>query len=155
MLKIITLPKYEKKLRQLSKPFDTTLINLPATQKFFDEFTKTMLAADGVGLAAPQIDRPIRVITVNINHQAFILINPKITHKSWLKDIMEEGCLSVPNIYGKVKRHKNITLEYLDRQGKLQKNKFSNLAARIIQHEIDHLDGILFIDKLKYSGGAF
>ncbi len=148
MLKIITLPKYEPELRQLSKKFDTNLINLPKTQKFFDKFFETMLKADGIGLAAPQVNQHIRIIAINIENYSQILINPKIIHKSWHKDIMEEGCLSVPNIYGKVKRHKNITVEYFDRQGNHHKNKFSHLPARVIQHEIDHLDGILFIDKM-------
>lgn len=148
MFKIITLPKYEKNLRRVSKDFDINLINTPATQKFFDKFINTMLKADGVGLAAPQINQIIRIIAIHVNQQTHLFINPIITNKSWFKDIMEEGCLSVPNIYGKVKRHKSITLKYYNRQGKLQKNQFSGLTARVIQHEIDHLNGILFIDKL-------
>ena len=148
MLKIITLPKYKKELRQSSEIFDINLINLAKNQKFFDQFIETMLKADGVGLAAPQVNQHIRIIAINIENRNQLLINPKITHKSWSKDVMEEGCLSVPNIYGKVKRHKNITVEYLDRQGNFHKNKFSHFAARVIQHEIDNLDGTLFIDKM-------
>ena len=107
-----------------------------------------MIKADGIGLAAPHINQHIRIIAINIDNYNQILINPKIVSKSWSKNIMEEGCLSVPNVYGKVKRHQSISVEYLDRQGVFHKNKFNHLAARVIQHEIDHLDGILFIDKI-------
>ena len=148
MLNILTIPKHEKTLRQKSTQLDPSLILSNKTQKFFDELGQTMLKADGVGLAAPQIDKLIQVIAININQQAQILINPKITKKSWSKTILEEGCLSVPNIYGKVKRHKKIRVEYLDCQGQTHKSKFKNFIARVIQHEIDHLNGILFIDKI-------
>ena len=117
-------------------------------QSFFDNLQETMLKADGLGLAAPQVDQLIRIIAVNMDESTQIMINPKITKKSWSRNIAEEGCLSIPNIYAKVKRSKKINVEYLDRQGQPQKLKTKNLAARIIQHEIDHLDGILFIDKM-------
>jgi peptide deformylase len=149
MLNILTLPQYEKQLRQKSSQLDVALISSDKKQKFFNELGQTMLKADGVGLAAPQVNKLIRVIAININEQPQILINPKIIKKSWSKKILEEGCLSIPDVYGKVKRHKKIKVEYLDRQGKFHKNKFKDLTARVIQHEIDHLDGILFIDKIK------
>jgi len=145
---ILTLPKNEKQLRKKSAPVDADLILSSEYQKFFDALAQTMSQVDGIGLAAPQVDKPIRVIAVNIENQAHIFINPKITKKSFLKDTAEEGCLSVPGRYGQVKRHKKITLEYLDRKNKTHKQKFTKLPARIIQHEIDHLDGILFIDKM-------
>lgn len=147
-LSILTIPKDEKKLRKKSKPIDPDLILSPEMQTFFDALGQTMLQADGIGLAAPQVDQQMRVIAVNIDNQAHIFINPKITKKSFFKDRDEEGCLSIPGRYGQVKRHKRITLEYLDRKNKAHKQKFTKLPARIIQHEIDHLDGILFIDKL-------
>ena len=147
---ILTIPQDEPILRQKSKPLDSALILSSAMQKFFDNLSDIMSQADGAGLAAPQINQLIRVVAINIDGQAKIIINPKIVKKSWLKDILEEGCLSIPGVYGKVKRPKKITLEYIDRQGKLHKSKFKNMTARIIQHEIDHLDGILFIDKITH-----
>ena len=77
------------------------------------------------------------------------MINPKILKKSLFKEWDEEGCLSVPGFFGQVKRHKKITLEYLDANGKLQRLDAEGFFARIIQHEIDHLNGILFTDKAK------
>ncbi|OGG87665.1 peptide deformylase [Candidatus Kuenenbacteria bacterium RIFCSPHIGHO2_02_FULL_39_13] len=147
-MQILTVPKYEKKLRQKSNNLNIDLIATADMQKFFEELGKTMLAANGLGLAAPQVAQQIRVIAVNINGQAHIFINPNITKKSLLKNTAEEGCLSVPGRYGKVKRHKKITLVYLDENGQKQRKKFMGLASRVIQHEINHLDGILFIDKL-------
>ena len=147
---ILTIPQDEPILRQKCKLLDPALILSSAMQKFFDNLSDIMSQADGAGLAAPQINQLIRVVAINIDGQAKIIINPKIVKKSWSKDIIEEGCLSIPGVYGKVKRPKKITLEYIDRQGKLHKTKFKNMTARIIQHEIDHLDGILFIDKITH-----
>ena len=148
LLKIITLPKYEKELRQPSLEIKATDIKQAKMQSFFNALGETMIKADGLGLAAPQTNRHIRVIAVNINEQPQIFINPQIVSKSWSKNIMEEGCLSIPNVYGPVKRSKKITLTYYDRHGQLHKEKFTGLPARVIQHEVDHLDGVLFIDKL-------
>ena len=147
-LRIITLPEYEKELRHPSNAVKPAEITQAELQSFFNALGETMIKADGLGLAAPQTNRHIRVIAVNINERPQIFINPQITAKSWLKDVQEEGCLSIPNVYGPVKRHKKITLTYYDRQGRQHKEKFTGLTARVIQHEIDHLDGVLFIDKL-------
>ena len=146
ILNIITIPKDEKKLRQKSKELDPDLII--KHQKFFGQLAQAMFQANGLGLAAPQVGEQIRVIAISIGNQAHIFINPKITKRSFFKDSAEEGCLSIPGKYGQVKRHKKITLEYLDKNNKFHKQKFNRLTARIIQHETDHLDGILFIDKL-------
>jgi len=148
MLNILTLPQDEKALRQISKPLAANQISDPIQQKFFDNLGVTMLKADGLGLAAPQVNQPIRVIAVNLDGQAYIFINPHILHRSWRQDIMEEGCLSIPGTYGPVKRAKKIKLTYFDRQGHKQFSNYQGLTARVIQHEIDHLDGVLFIDKL-------
>jgi len=147
-LNILTIPKYEKKLREKSNDLKIDLIATPEMQKFFKELAETMFAANGLGLAAPQVARQIRVIAVNVAGLAHIFINPHITKKSLFKDIVEEGCLSVPGRYGKVKRPKKITMEYLDKTGQWHKQKFTGLTNRVIKHEIDHLDGLLFIDKL-------
>lgn len=113
------------------------------------DMCETMLSSDGIGLAAPQIAQNIRLITVNSKDGVIILFNPKIIKKSLLKNWDEEGCLSVPYYFGEVRRHQSITCLFLDKNGKPKKMKASGLMARVMQHEIDHLDGILFIDKAK------
>lgn len=147
-MKIITLPQYESTLRTPSADLKAELISSAQNQKFFDELAATMFSADGAGLAAPQVAKPIRVAAINLDATPLIIINPRITKKSWRTQTLEEGCLSIPGVYGQVKRYKKITLKYLDRQGQPQTAKFKDMAARIIQHEIDHLDGVLFIDKV-------
>jgi peptide deformylase len=148
MLTILTLPQNEKPLRQKSAPLTADQFSDPSLQKFFRALAKKMFLADGAGLAAPQVGRLLRVIAINLNKSPLIMINPQITKKSWSKNILEEGCLSVPGIYAKVKRHTYITAEYQDIHGQKISAKFSHFPARVIQHEIDHLDGILFIDKI-------
>jgi len=113
------------------------------------DMAKTMQEKDGVGLAAPQIGRNIRLIVINTKDGAVCMINPVITKKSLTKEWGEEGCLSVPDIFGQVKRHKKITCKYLDKNGKEKKIKAQGLMARVIQHEVDHLNGALFIDKAR------
>jgi len=113
------------------------------------DMAKTMQEKDGVGLAAPQIGRNIRIIVINTKDGAVCMINPVITKKSLTKEWGEEGCLSVPDIFGQVKRHKKITCKYLDKNGKEKKIKAQGLMARVIQHEVDHLNGALFIDKAR------
>lgn len=147
-MNILTIPQDEKTLRQKSTPLDPNLIMDKNMQAFFDHLSETMFQADGAGLAAPQVDKLIRVAAINIDGAPLIIINPRIVKRSFFKDILEEGCLSIPGVYGKVKRSKAITLKYLDRNNQPQKTKFKSITARIIQHEIDHLNGILFIDKL-------
>lgn len=113
------------------------------------DMAHTMKEKDGVGLAAPQIGKNIRLIVVNTKEGAICMINPKIIRKSLIKEWGEEGCLSVPGKYGQVKRNKKITYCYLDKLGEEKKMSAQGLMARVIQHEINHLDGILFIDKAK------
>jgi len=115
---------------------------------------RTMKEKDGVGLSAPQIRQNIRLITVNTKEGPVHMINPKIKRKSWKKEWGEEGCLSVPDVFGEVKRNYKITYAYLDKKGQTKKTWATGLMARVIQHEIDHLDGILFIDKTKNIKGA-
>lgn len=147
-LPILTIPKNEEFLRQVAKDFDLKLLSDPLWQSFIRDLAETMYAADGVGLAAPQIGQSLRLIAVDLEGEAQIMINPKITKKSWRQTTAEEGCLSVPKFYGPVKRHKKITVEFFDTQGRPQKKSYRDISARIIQHETDHLDGLLFIDKL-------
>ena len=114
--------------------------------------SETMLKKDGAGLAAPQIGQNIRVIVINKNEKGMPLINPEITKKSWAKEIDQEGCLSVLNAKGEiyylpVSRHKKVSCTYFDEKGKKKKIEAEGLLARVIQHEVDHLNGILFIDR--------
>lgn len=145
--KIVTNPS--KILRKVSADFDVAKIEQKEWQSFLDSMGETMIKKDGVGLAAPQIGKNIRVIVVNTKEGIIHAINPKITKKSILQEWDEEGCLSVPDTFGKVKRYKSITCTYIDRAGLKKEIKAHGFLARIFQHEIDHLDGVLFIDKAK------
>jgi len=124
-------------------------------KEFLLDMEETMKKKDGAGLAAPQVGKNIRLIVINNEKdKTLFLINPKITKKSWAREIEEEGCLSVINdkgeiIYGPVSRHKKISCIYLDKNGNKKTLAAEKLLARVIQHEIDHLDGILFIDRLE------
>ena len=153
MLKIITLPN--EILRKRSKEVDRKFVLLKKTQKLIEEMLITMKTADGVGLAAPQVGGSIRLCVINqtadkINlKNDLVLINPVWKKTSIKKDVMEEGCLSVPKTYGKVKRYIKIKVEALNEKGEPISFLASDLLARVIQHEVDHLDGVLFIDKAK------
>lgn len=107
----------------------------------------TVDAADGLGLAAPQVGLSLRLCIVKIQSRFIPLINPLITWKSDETDIAEEGCLSLPKFYREVRRPTSIVVTYTDQFGKDQERRLTKLAARIVQHEIDHLDGILIVDK--------
>jgi len=141
-------------LRQIAQNINEKKIRSKEMQKFILDLEVTMLKKDGAGLAAPQVGINQRMIVIaQKDKKNLVMINPIITRKSWKKEIDNEGCLSVINdkgeiIYGKVERHKNISCQYFDAQGKKKKIQADNHLARVIQHEIDHLDGILFIDRL-------
>jgi peptide deformylase len=126
----------------------------PQIQALVDDMVETMRTAPGVGLAAPQIDIPLRLIVVEFGDEEdetvppklFTVINPEITRHSQETMIGIEGCLSVPNLIGNVERYESITVKGLNRQGQPLKIKAKGWLARIFQHEIDHLNGILFTD---------
>jgi peptide deformylase len=145
ILKILTQP--DPILRKKSKELGLKEIGSREFRGLISAMIKTMIQTDGVGLAAPQIGKNIRLVVINSKDSAFCLINPKITKKSWATELDQEGCLSIPGIFGKVKRSKKITLYYYNQAGKKIKQTAQGLMARVMQHEIDHLDGILFIDK--------
>ena len=107
---------------------------------------QTMIANDGIGIAAPQVNVLKRIILVRPNNKTYILINPDIKFKSKETAIDYEGCLSVPEKDVKVRRSKNIIVEFTDIDGERYNMEAKNLLARIIQHEVDHLDGKLIID---------
>lgn len=151
-LEIITHPNpiLRKKSAEISKEqlLDKKMRSLLADMEV------TMKKRDGAGLAAPQVGLNIRLVVIHHDKKTLFLINPKITKKSWAREIEEEGCLSVVNekgeiIYAPVSRHKKINCLYVDEKGKQKSLAAEKLLARVIQHEVDHLDGILFIDRLK------
>ena len=152
--KILTEPN--PVLRQISKPLDKVEIE---QQKLMDDMVETMYHAKGIGLAAIQIGVPLRVIVMDIskdenNKKPMFFVNPVIKNKNSNFTTYEEGCLSVPNQFAEINRPSTCEVEYLDYYGNKKKLKAKGLLATCIQHEIDHLEGILFIDylsKLKKS----
>ncbi|MCX6796596.1 MAG: peptide deformylase, partial [Candidatus Falkowbacteria bacterium] len=136
-------------LRKVSKIVDDRQFSSAEFKKFYRNLKFTMVKRDGVGLAAPQVGKNIRLFAMQTKDGPLIFINPKITKKSLTKEWSEEGCLSVPNTFGKVKRHKKITCLYQNDQGERKKIIANGLMAAVLQHENDHLDGILFIDKAR------
>ncbi|MDR3540890.1 MAG: peptide deformylase [Desulfosporosinus sp.] len=120
----------------------------PSIIKLLDNMIDTLFAADGVGLAAPQIGVSKRVIVVKVDEVLVELINPVILEKEGANSA-EEGCLSIPNITGDVVRAARVRVQGLNRQGQLLDFQAERLLARALQHEIDHLEGILFVDVAK------
>jgi peptide deformylase len=118
-------------------------------KEIVQKMKEEMIENEGVGLAANQIGYPLRIIVCYWENKFYVFLNPEIIKFSKEKTIMEEGCLSVKGIYGEVERPEKITLKALTLNGKKIKKKFFGVLARIIQHEVDHLNGILFIDKAK------
>lgn len=117
-------------------------------KQLLDSMAKTMYAADGVGLAAPQVGVSLRIVVIDVGDGLVELINPVITETEGL-ETGSEGCLSVPGVYGDVERFAKVTVEALDRGGKKIQISGSGLLARALQHEIDHLEGVLFIERAK------
>ena len=137
-------------LKQVSKP---VLEVTDATRALMDDMLETMYAAPGIGLAAIQIGVPLRIITMDLarpeeDKQPRYFINPEILWASEETAPYEEGCLSVPEIYDEVERPAQVKLRYLDYDGKQIEEDAEGLFAVCIQHEMDHLDGVLFIDHL-------
>ena len=133
-------------LRQKSLP----LKHIDASARsLIERMKKVMKQNNGVGLAAIQIGEPVRIIICEIDDKFYSFINPEIIKVFSKTSVMEEGCLSLPNIYGEVERPEKIIIKAINFDGKKLKIKAFGLLARVIQHEIDHLDGILFIDKAK------
>lgn len=146
VLKIIIHPN--ESLRK--KSIKIKKITDPQIKKLAKELKEIMKKEDGLGLAAPQIGYNLRMIAINTKNGDQIFINPKIYWKTFFKnEILEEGCLSVPDVFGLVKRSKKVWLKYQNLSGKKIKIKAEGLLARVFQHEIDHLNGVLFIDKVK------
>jgi peptide deformylase len=145
---ILTAP--DPRLKVVSEPVARVDGEIRA---LIEDMIATMYDADGIGLAAIQVGQPKRILVLDIdqrdgkkNPQAFI--NPKITWASDEMAVAEEGCLSIPEIWDEVERPARIKAEYLDRDGKKQELEADGLLAVCLQHEMDHLEGILFVDHL-------
>lgn len=143
-------------LRRMAEPIDRVDEHVRALARAMAE---TMYAGRGIGLAANQVGRTERIIVVDVDWPAredegvytrrpTAMINPEVVEESADDDVMEEGCLSLPGIRGDVWRPKQIRYRYLDLHGEPREQEASGLLARCIQHEIDHLDGTLFIDRM-------
>ena len=153
ILDIVEYP--DKKLREKSKEviqFDEEL------HQFLDDMYETMMSESGIGLAAIQVAKPIRALIINLpdeegeqtKENLLEIINPEIIEKEG-ETFYQEGCLSVPTFYEDIKRFDKVKIKYQDRFGNEQTLEAEELLAIAIQHEMDHLEGILFIDKLSYS----
>ena len=119
-------------------------------RKLIDDMFDTMHAANGIGLAAPQVGRSERVAVVDVDKARYALVNPEIVAADGKKEKTEEGCLSIPDIYGDVERPTRVVVSALDRDGKPIEVEATGLLGRCFQHEIDHLHGKLFIDHLSF-----
>ncbi len=119
----------------------------PSIQQLIDDMIETMQDAPGTGLAGPQVGVLLRVVTIEVDEQVYVLCNPEITEMEGEYE-PEEGCLSIPGYVANVKRALKVTVKARNRRGKEIKIKADGLLAHAIQHELDHLDGILYIDRL-------
>jgi peptide deformylase len=136
-------------LREKASEIDPKEISGARVQSLIADMKVTMHASNGIGIAGPQVGIPERIIIVETGKGPEAFINPQIVSRSLRKTDSEEGCLSIPGVFGIVKRNKAVTVRAFDAHGKEIKIKATGLPAIIFQHEIDHLDGILFIDKVE------
>ncbi len=131
-------------LRQVAKPITRYT---QETRQLIERMTEVMRDAHGLGLAAPQIGVSSRIIVYDAGDGVRVLVNPVILKKSGEQDDPPEGCLSIPGLQGVVKRAQELQVQGFDERGRPVKRRAKELEARVIQHEVDHLDGILFIDR--------
>ena len=156
LLDIITIP--DRTLRKKSDPVERIDDDL---KRFMDQLLETMYEAPGIGLAAIQVGLPRRLIALDVVakeseeeegrepiRESMFLINPEIIWRSDEPSIYEEGCLSIPEYYAEVERPAQIRYRYLDRDGEQQEQDADGLLATVVQHEVDHLEGTLFIDHI-------
>lgn len=135
-------------LRKAAEPVKTINDDL---RRLAADMIETMQDANGVGLAAPQVGESIRMVVVDFdpdNHEPRVLINPVIVKRSRQKEMCDEGCLSFPGLRSKVKRAAKVVCEAQNLDGDIIEYQVEGLSARAVQHELDHLDGILFVDKV-------
>ena len=160
-LPIVHIP--DPVLRRVSKPVERFDADL---HRFLDDMLETMYAAPGIGLAAVQVGEPIRAITIDCAKRAddepgeerqerksgpgepMFFLNPEIVRRSDEPNVYEEGCLSIPDYYADVERPASVSVRYQDRDGTPREIEADGILATCLQHEIDHLDGVLFVDHL-------
>ena len=145
-------------LRERTREVSAEELATPEVQQLIDDLIDTMHAANGAGIAANQIGVPLRVTTIEVNHNPrypykpqiplTVVVNPEIEFLDDELVEINEGCLSVPNLRGNVMRHVNIRVRYLDRDGVAHDEVKRGLTAGTFQHECDHLDGMLFLDRV-------
>lgn len=145
---LIILP--DPVLRQVSKPVERVD---GALRKLADDMLATMYDAPGIGLAAIQIGQPLRMLVIDLAKEGEppapqVFVNPEILSAGDARSTYEEGCLSIPDYYAEVERPATVRVKYLDRDGKQHEVDADSLLATCLQHEIDHLDGVLFIDHI-------
>jgi peptide deformylase len=144
-------------LRQIARKVDPAEIKTPAFQKLVDDMLETMREYDGIGLAAPQVHQSVRLALIGIeegrgedrNIRVLPVVNPEVTPTGKATAEDWEGCLSLPRLRGRVVRADRIQLRALDRRGNRVEFDLEGYPARVAQHETDHLDGVLFIDRMK------
>ncbi|HKE87116.1 MAG TPA: peptide deformylase [Vicinamibacterales bacterium] len=141
-------------LRERARPFEKSDLRNPLVQKLIDDMIETMHEYHGVGLAGPQVHEGRRVFVALLDDEpgpesdAVAIINPELVPTAQNKEEGWEGCLSIPDIRGMVPRFTDITLRGLDREGKAVELQLKGFPARVAQHETDHLDGVLFFDRM-------
>ncbi len=148
LLPILEFP--DPRLRTVAVPVDAARIAEPGFQRLLDDMFETMYEAPGIGLAASQVDVHQRFMVIDVSEEKdgpMVFINPEIVEAAG-ETVYQEGCLSVPGIFADVTRANEITVRYLDREGKAQELRADGLLAICIQHEMDHLLGKLFVDYL-------
>jgi peptide deformylase len=145
VLPICRLP-HDKVLRQKAKKLSSIDTSI---QRLIDNMIETMRSANGVGLAAPQIGKSLRIIVVQLpGEEPQVIINPEIVKRSGEQEVTE-GCLSVPGYYGEIKRSAEVMVKGKDRHGRAIRIKAIGLMAEALEHEIDHLNGVLYIDHIE------
>lgn len=150
---LVILP--DSQLRLVSAPVASVT---PEIRKLADDMLETMYDAPGIGLAAIQIGEPVRLVTIDISKKSeddeetpkapMVFINPEVTWSSEEMNVYEEGCLSIPEYYEEVERPARVKVRYMDLAGATQEVEADGILATCLQHEIDHLNGVLFIDHL-------
>jgi peptide deformylase len=133
-----TLHNKAKRVAQIDQPL----------QQLIDDMIETMRAAPGVGLAAPQVGVSLRLAVIEVDEQVTVIVNPQIVEREGEYE-PDEGCLSVPGYWGRLKRAEKVTVRATDRNGKAFRLTAEGLLAQALQHEIDHLDGILYVDHIE------
>ena len=146
-------------LRQIAQNISLETLRTTECQRFIDDLIETMRDANGAGLAANQVDNPVQICVIEVkpNNPRYpykpqiplkVLVNPVLTPVGEQRFLNYEGCLSVPNLRGQVSRYQHVHIRYLDRDGEAHEEEVHGVTAGTYQHELDHLDGKLFVDRV-------